>query len=941
MVVPLAAGSATGAVAFLEASSARPGFLRGGAGRELRGGGGSVGFRGGFRAPLSVRAEEGSAPSSSSAAVTDRRPEDGVDGGANARPVRPERPAERPPVSAAPKSAFKLQPRTAGSPAPAAPERDNNGQRPPFTPADRSARPSPRFERPDQQQSRPAAFPNGNGATGASDRPRFELRPPSSNGHADANGSSNGSFNPRSTPLSLTPRPAMVVRKAEEDRPAKGSMWETYTSSSGKTERRLKTNSAVDVSNAPSKAPQPGAPMRQRAPLKKGETKWKKEKDGDDFDGLRRRKAEGLPDQAGGKLRNAAARARSRKERAAKALSEAPVRVDFIETTHDGLTVTDLSSQLAVPEAEVVKTLFMKGIMATMNQVLSVDAVKTVAAAFELECEVVEERTDLAKKTEFMDDYDLEHLQSRPPVVTIMGHVDHGKTSLLDYIRSAKVAQGEAGGITQGIGAYRVETEMQGSPATIVFLDTPGHQAFSAMRARGAKVTDIAVVVVAADDGVRPQTQEAISHAKAAGVPIIIAINKVDKVGANRERVMQELSELGLLPEEWGGDTPMVPVSALTGESVDTLLETIMLVAEIGELQANPDTRARGTVIEAHLDKSLGPVATVIVQNGTLRLGDAMLCGEVHGKIRTLVDDRREPLEAAGPSMPVLVAGLSGVPLAGDEFEVSVNEKVARETAEATATLLRQERLKTLTQGGKVTLANLADSADADSEGYRVLNVVLKVDMSGSAEAVRSALQVLPQDKVSLRFLMAAAGDISDSDVDLAAASNAVVLGFGVSAGSSVSNSAESKGVEIRSYDVIYRLVDDVRAAMEGMLEPFQERQVLGQAEVRALFGAGSRTVAGCMITSGKLQRNCRITVMRNGKQVYDGVLDSLRRGKESVKEVSAGLECGISSDNFSEWKEGDVVEAYLMISKRRTLEEASSSPAPAAPAQGKVPAAV
>ncbi|KAI4320678.1 hypothetical protein MLD38_034132 [Melastoma candidum] len=613
----------------------------------------------------------------------------------------------------------------------------------------------------------------------------------------------------------------------------------------------------------------------------------------------------------------------------------APVKVEILEVGEKGMLIEDLAYNLATSEGEILGLLYSKGIRPDGVQTLDKDMVKMVCKQYEVE--VIEadplKVEEMAKKKEIFDEEDLDKLEDRPPVLTIMGHVDHGKTTLLDHIRKSKVAASEAGGITQGIGAYKVLVPVDGKLQPCVFLDTPGHEAFGAMRARGARVTDIAIIVVAADDGIRPQTNEAIAHAKAAGVPIIIAINKIDKDGASPERVMQELSSIGLMPEDWGGDIPMVQISALKGENIDELLETTMLVAELQELKANPHRNAKGTVIEAGLQKAKGPMATFIVQNGTLRKGDVVVCGGAFGKVRALFDDGGKQVDKAGPSIPVQVIGLNNVPTAGDEFEVVDSLDVAREKAEARAESLRNERISAKAGDGKVTLSSLASAVSSGKLSgldLHQLNIVMKVDVQGSIEAIRQALQVLPQENVSLKFLLQAPGDVSSSDVDLAVASKAIIIGFNVKVPGSVRSYADNKGVEIRTYRVIYELIDDVRNAMEGLLEPVEEQETIGFAEVRAIFSSGSGRVAGCMVTEGRVVKDCGIRVLRNGKTVVTGVLDSLRRVKEAVKEVNAGLECGIGSEEFDDWEEGDVVEAYNMVEKRRTLEEASASMAAA-----------
>lgn len=613
----------------------------------------------------------------------------------------------------------------------------------------------------------------------------------------------------------------------------------------------------------------------------------------------------------------------------------APVRVEILEVGEEGMLTEDLAYNLAVSEGEILGYLYTKGIKPDGVQTLDKDIVMMVCKEYEVE--VIEGASvgveEMAKKKEIFDEEDLDKLEPRPPVLTIMGHVDHGKTTLLDYIRKSKVTASEAGGITQGIGAYKVLVPVDGKPQPCVFLDTPGHEAFGAMRARGARVTDIAIIVVAADDGVRPQTNEAIAHAKAAGVPIVIAINKIDKDGASPERVMQELSSLGLMPEDWGGDVPMVQVSALKGENVDDLLETVMLVAELQELKANPYRKAKGTIIEAGLDKSKGPVSTFIVQKGTLKRGDVVVCGGAFGKVRALFDDVGNRVNEAGPSSAVQVIGLNNVPVAGDEFEVVDSLDVAREKAEERAELLREERISAKAGDGKVTLSSLASAVSAGKQAgidLHQLNIVMKVDLQGSIEAIRQALNVLPQDNVTLKFLLQATGDVSASDIDLAVASKAIILGFNVKAPGSVKTYADQKGVEIRLYRVIYELIDDMRKAMEGLLDPVEEQIPIGSAEVRAVFSSGSGRVAGCMVNEGKVEKGCKIRVVRKKKTVYTGVLDSLRRVKEMVKEVNAGLECGIGMEDYLDWEVGDIIEAYTTVQKQRTLEEASSSMAEA-----------
>lgn len=578
------------------------------------------------------------------------------------------------------------------------------------------------------------------------------------------------------------------------------------------------------------------------------------------------------------------------------------------------MTVQELAEGLVVADTEIVKILFMKGMAVSITQNLDIPTITLVGNELEVEIETAEPEAEARKVTEMIDVGDLENLQRRPPVVTIMGHVDHGKTTLLDSIRKTKVAAGEAGGITQHIGAYHVDIEHEGQPHQIVFLDTPGHEAFTAMRARGARVTDIAVLVVAADDGVRPQTVEAISHAQAAEVPIVVAINKIDKEGAQPDRVKQELTQYNLTPEEWGGDTIMVPVSAIKGENLDTLLEMILLVAEVGELSANPDRPAKGTVIEAHLDKAKGAVATLLIQNGTLRVGDMLVAGSAFGKVRAMVDDRGKRVDIASPSFAVEVLGLSDVPAAGDEFEVFENEKEARSIASDRAD---KQRLSRLLQG-RVTLTTL--SAQAQEGELKELNLILKADVQGSVEAIVGSLKQIPQNEVQIRMLLATAGEITQTDIDLAAASGAVIIGFNTTYASGARQAADEAGVDVREYNIIYKLLEDIQGAVEGLLEPELVEESLGQTEVRAVFPVGRGAVAGCYVQSGKLVRNCKVRVRRNGKVIYEGVLDSLKRMKEDSREVNAGYECGVGIDKFHDWVEGDIIDAYQMVTKRRTL---------------------
>jgi len=593
-------------------------------------------------------------------------------------------------------------------------------------------------------------------------------------------------------------------------------------------------------------------------------------------------------------------------------------RPEMLVVPEGNLTVQELADRLGVESSEIIKSLFFKGIIATVTQTLDLPTIETVSDEFGVPVLEDDVQAAAAKTVEMIEESDLAHLIRRPPVVTVMGHVDHGKTSLLDAIRKTRVAAGEAGGITQHIGAYQVEVPHAGEQRRITFLDTPGHEAFTAMRARGTKVTDVAVLVVAADDGVRPQTLEAISHARAAEVPIVVAINKIDKEGASPERVKQELSGQDLVAEDWGGTTVMVPVSAIKGENIDHLLEMILLVSEVEDLQANPDRMARGTVIEAHLDKAKGPVATLLIQNGTLRNGDVLAAGPVLGKVRAMVDDTGKRVKVAGPSCPVEALGFSEVPTAGDEFEVYADEKSARAVVGDRASEARASRLAQQMASRRVSLASMSGQA---SEGeLKELNIILKADVQGSVEAILGALEQLPQEEVQVRVLLSAPGEITETDVDLAAASGAVIVGFNTSMAPGAKRAADATGVDVRDYDVIYKLLEDIQLAMEGLLEPELAEEALGEAEVRAIFTIGKSAVAGCYITNGKVQRNCKVRVHRGKEVVYEGDLDSLRRNKDDVKEVATGFECGIGCDRFSSWQEGDRIEAYRLVTQRRTL---------------------
>ena len=574
------------------------------------------------------------------------------------------------------------------------------------------------------------------------------------------------------------------------------------------------------------------------------------------------------------------------------------------------LTIKELADKMKVVPSVIVKKLFMQGKIVTVNQEIDYDTAEEIAMEFDVLCEK-EEVVDVIEELLKEDEEDESLMVKRPPVVCVMGHVDHGKTSLLDAIRHSNVTDREAGGITQHIGAYVVEINGE----KITFLDTPGHEAFTAMRMRGASSTDIAILVVAADDGVMPQTVEAINHAKAAGVEIIVAINKIDKPGANVERVKQELTEYELIPEDWGGSTVFVPVSAHTKEGIPELLEMILLTAEVMELKANPNRAARGLVIEAELDKGKGSVATVLVQKGTLRVGDAIAAGSAHGRVRAMMDDRGRRVKEAGPSQPVEILGLNDVPNAGEVFVGCESEKEARNFAD---TFIAQNKVKLLEETkSKMSLDDLFNQIKEGN--LKELNIVVKADVQGSVEALKQSLLKLSNDEVVVKIIHGGVGAINESDVILASASNAIIIGFNVRPDATAKDIAEREGVDLRLYRVIYNAIEDVEAAMKGMLDPVFEEKVLGHAEVRQTFKAsGVGTIAGAYIQDGIFERNCSTRLIRDGIVIFDGPLASLKRFKDDVKEVRAGYECGFVFENYNDIKEGDQVEAYKMVEIER-----------------------
>lgn len=585
---------------------------------------------------------------------------------------------------------------------------------------------------------------------------------------------------------------------------------------------------------------------------------------------------------------------------------EMPEKITYLE----GITVGELADKMNIESSSIVKKLFLLGIMANINQSLDDETIELIADDYgvEVEKEVVIDEEDL--DIYFDDEEEDPDAIERPAVVTIMGHVDHGKTTLLDSIRNTHVTQGEAGGITQHIGAYQITNDGK----KITFLDTPGHAAFTTMRARGAQVTDITILMVAADDGVMPQTIEAINHAKEADVPIIVAVNKIDKPTANPDRVMQELTEHGLFPEDWGGDTIFVPLSALSGDGIEDLLEMIVLVSEVQELKANPDKRAVGTVIEAELDKSRGPAASLLVQNGTLHVGDAIVVGNTFGRIRAMVNDLGQRIKSAGPSTPVEITGINDVPQAGDRFVVFSDEKQARRIGEARheESILQQRQ-----ESKNVSLDNLFEQMKQGE--MKDLNVIIKGDVQGSVEALAASLMKIDVEGVNVRIIHTAVGAINESDVTLANASNGIIIGFNVRPDSGAKRAAEQENVDLRLHRVIYDVIEEIESAMKGMLDPEYEEKVIGQAEVRQTFKVSKvGTIAGCYVTEGKITRNAGVRVIRDGIVIFEGKLDTLKRFKDDAKEVAKGYECGITIEKYNDLKVDDIIEAYEMVEIQR-----------------------
>ena len=580
---------------------------------------------------------------------------------------------------------------------------------------------------------------------------------------------------------------------------------------------------------------------------------------------------------------------------------------DSIILYEEGETVSSLANKLGVSAPDIIKKLISLGLMMNLNQVISFENAEIVVLDYGKTLKKSETR-DISNFEEYEVIDDEADLVLRPPVITVMGHVDHGKTTLLDYIRKSHVAAGEAGGITQAIGAYQIDY----NGSKITFIDTPGHAAFTAMRARGASVTDIVIIVVAADDGVMPQTKEAVEHAISAGVPIVVAVNKMDKPSANPDKIMQEMAELNLTPEAWGGNIPFVNISAVTGFGIDSLLDTVLAIAEVSELKANPNRYAIGTVIETRADKSLGSVASILIQNGTLRLGDPIVAGTVYGRIRTLKNDQGVNIISAGPSTPVEITGLNGSPAAGDKFMAFESEKEAKEIAE-------KREMEAKNQKQKKEVVSFDDLFNKIKGGAKEIKVVLKCDVRGSEEAVKSALEKLSTDEVKIKVIRSGIGGITESDVILANASDAIVIGFNVVPSNITKDVAKEYGVEIRLYQIIYKLVEEMELAMKGMLDPEYEEKVLGTASIKRMFKFSKvGSIAGCIVTSGIIKNKAQVRVIRDGVIIYDGIIASLQREKDTVKEVKNGLECGITIENFNDLKEGDIFEVYENVEVKR-----------------------
>ncbi|BAH06377.1 hypothetical protein CKR_1326 [Clostridium kluyveri NBRC 12016] len=622
----------------------------------------------------------------------------------------------------------------------------------------------------------------------------------------------------------------------------------------------------------------------------------------DKYKNLPEEKSEKFKKNAGNTVK-IADKNKSKQDKAVKDLNEQVSKENHKVEIEDTITVKEFSEKIGKPITEVIKQLIFMGVMAAINQEIDFSTAEKLGEKFDIT--VLKKKEDIDKGVAEQDEDEDEdtNVEKRPPVVTVMGHVDHGKTSLLDAIRKSKVTATEAGGITQHIGAYTVTINGE----KITFLDTPGHEAFTAMRARGAQITDIVILVVAADDGIMPQTAEAINHCKAANVPIVVAINKIDRPGANVDKVKQELTEYQLVPEDWGGDTICIPVSAHTKEGIDTLLEMVLLTAEMQELKANSNRNGKGTVVEAKLDKGRGAVATLLIQNGTLSVGDSIIVGSTYGRIRAMFDDKGNKIKSAGPSIPVEILGLSEVPAAGDRFHQVKDEKTARDIAEKRKQKIREEYLQST---HKVSLEDLYNQI---KEGkVKELNIIVKADVQGSIEALKQSLQKLSNEEVKVRVIHGAVGAITETDVTLASASNAIIIGFNVRPDSNAQAAAEKESVDVKTYRVIYNAIEDIKAAMVGMLEPDYKEVILGKAEIRQIYKISNiGTIAGCYVQEGKMVRNCKVRIIRDGIVIFESELASLKRFKDDVKEAAEGYECGLSIEKFNDIKEGDIVEAY------------------------------
>ncbi len=651
--------------------------------------------------------------------------------------------------------------------------------------------------------------------------------------------------------------------------------------------------------------PAPGKGFVAESPIKEGEKHRDEEKRRSAQERDKRSKKDLIYEEDGeakNKLKNKPGRF-IKPEPVKEEVKEEQIKVITVPET---ITIKELADKMKLQPAAIIKKLFLEGKIVTLNQEISYEDAENIAIDYDIICER-EVKVDVIEELLKEDEENEEDMVSRPPVICVMGHVDHGKTSLLDAIRKTNVTDREAGGITQHIGAYTVQINGQ----KITFLDTPGHEAFTAMRMRGANSTDIAVLVVAADDGVMPQTVEAINHAKAAGIEIIVAVNKMDKPNANIDRVKQELAEYELIPEEWGGSTVFAQVSAKTGEGINQLLEMILLTAEIMELKANPNRQARGLVIEAELDKGRGPVATVLVQKGTLHVGDFISAGACHGKVRAMIDDKGRRAKEAGPSTPVEILGLSDVPNAGEVFLAHENDKEARTYAETFITQNKEKKLEETK--AKMSLDDLFSQIQEGN--LKELDLIIKADVQGSVEAVKQSLLKLTNEEVVVKCIHGGVGAINESDVTLAATSNAIIIGFNVRPDATAKATAEREGVDIRLYKVIYQAIEDIEAAMKGMLDPVFEEKVIGHAEVRQIFKASAvGNIAGAYVLDGEFKRDCKVRITRDGDQIYEGSLASLKRFKDDVKEVRSGFECGFVFDGFDQIQEGDIVEAYIMV---------------------------